>query len=297
MSHQLKCVIILSTKSAGSSALQELICRHTPGRHVTHTRHAQHETLYWTKAASVLGLPQERIPGSEVPIPPARALSDLKELLTQNIPDFSCPAERRELIFEGWRRLCRQHGPLFVEKSPHHLHQPSALRLMREAERELPEVGFRYVGLVRNPMDALYSMWDRRRDDLVQYQVEWQAAYENLLAMREQVGERMFVVRYEDLSKLEIVNALFEFIGCTATSEAQSFIHSRSRQKWKSDRWFGLQLAPAVMALAKHRGYQENELHNDTHALWPMLQKLGRYDPRYIQVRWRHTRRWLSGMN
>ena len=75
------CVVILSTKSAGSSALQNLICECTDGKHVEHTRHVQHETLYWTKAASILGRKQLRIPDSEVPIPARKALHDLRALL------------------------------------------------------------------------------------------------------------------------------------------------------------------------------------------------------------------------
>src|SRR5688572_10490344 len=100
-----RCMQILSSKSSGSSALQALLCSFGNGRHVSHTRHGEFETLYWTKAASVLGLPQVRLPDSEVPIPPDSALRDLRTFLSQNVPGIDLPADHSQLIFDGWREL------------------------------------------------------------------------------------------------------------------------------------------------------------------------------------------------
>src|SRR5262245_11548349 len=120
MTERTRCIVILSTKSAGSSAVQTLLCQFGGARHVQHTRHGEQETLYWTKAASVLGLPQVKLPDSEVPIPRRRAERELRAFLAQNAPGFSIPADPESMIFHGWHELCLRHAPVFVEKSPHH---------------------------------------------------------------------------------------------------------------------------------------------------------------------------------
>lgn len=113
-----RCIIILSTKSSGSTALQELLCDFGGGRHVQQTRHGEFETLYWTKAASILGRPQLKLPDSEVPIRAHRALRDLQTLIAENSSSIRMPEEAHEFILEGWRALCFAHQPTFVEKSP-----------------------------------------------------------------------------------------------------------------------------------------------------------------------------------
>ncbi len=158
-----KSIIVLSTKSSGSSALQRLLCASAGAQHIEHTRHGEYETLYWTKAASILGLKQAKIPDSEVPLPATRARLEFYALLQDNLPNFVPPADPRELIFHGWGALCRRYAPVFVEKSPHHLHQWSCLQLLSEAVKRLPDVDFLFIGLVRNPMDTLYSSWKRWR--------------------------------------------------------------------------------------------------------------------------------------
>jgi hypothetical protein len=45
----LRCVSVLSLKSSGSRALQIFLCNGTIASHVEHTRHGDHETLYWSK--------------------------------------------------------------------------------------------------------------------------------------------------------------------------------------------------------------------------------------------------------
>jgi Sulfotransferase family len=298
MNSRPKCILILSTKSAGSSALQELLCVHAGAKCVERTRHAQHETLFWTKAASVLGKPQHKIPNSEVPIPAKAASKDLLQLLRDNLPGYSPPSDPVEMIFQGWRALCVHYAPIFIEKSPHHLHQWSALELMLEAERRLSEVEFRYIGLVRNPMDALYSMWAKRRDDLASYQAHWGMAYENLLRLRAYASDRLIVVRYEDLvGGAHSMEHLFRFLGQEPKTAARSFFHSHSRQLWRHDRWFGLQLDPQMIQLARQFGYSAEDLHNDeAYRLWPAYQVLSRFDPRFWRARWRQIRRRINNV-
>ena len=124
--------MILSEKSSGSSACQNLIYDVASAKYVSNTRHFEHETLFWTKAASVLGLEQLDALDCEVPIRPGKARADLIALLTSNIPGYDPPADTRQMVFEGWKRLCESHRPIFLEKSPHHLFQWSALQLILE---------------------------------------------------------------------------------------------------------------------------------------------------------------------
>jgi hypothetical protein len=288
------CVVILSTKSAGSSALQNLISECTDGKHVKSTRHVQHETLYWTKAASILGRKQIRIPDSEVPIPRRKALIDLRALLQSNLPDFQLPSEPERLIFEGWRSLCIQFGPLFVEKSPHHLQQWPALELLIEAAHRLPEIDFRFIGLVRNPMDVLYSMWRRWRADPRKHQHYWRMAYENLRRFEQELAGRLLVVRYEELAANgDAARKLVEFLDRPATSEAKNYIHAKSLHRWKSDRWYGFQLDPEVERLALSYGYATVDLQNRSFPLWEPYRILSHFGPQSLARRWRVLRRHI----
>jgi Sulfotransferase family len=286
------CAVILSTKSAGSSALQSLVCECTDGRHVVYTRHAQHETLYWTKAASILGRKQIRIPDSEVPIAPQMALHDLRALLTANLPGFELPPDSGELIFEGWRQLCVRFGPLFVEKSPHHLHQWAALELLIEAVHRLPEIDFRFVALVRNPMDVLYSMWRLWRADPAKHQHQWRLAYENLRRFQREVASPLLVVRYEDLAAHgNAAGQLIEFLDRPASPAANSYMHAKSLQRWKVDRWFGFQLDGEVERLATSFGYTSADLRNQSFPLWEPYRILSHLGPRSLSRSWRVLRR------
>ena len=118
-----KCIIILSSKSCGSSACQNLLAKLANIRHVEKTRHFENETLYWTKAASILNLSQVKMLDSEVPIGPSKAKKDLVDLLRDNVGDVPGQLIDKEFIFQGWRMLCEHYYPVFIEKSPHHLNQ------------------------------------------------------------------------------------------------------------------------------------------------------------------------------
>ena len=71
---------------------------------------------------------------------------------------------------------------------------------MIEAIERMPEMDFQFVGLIRNPMDVLYSAWYRWRLTPEAFQHHWRTAYENLERFRVVAGMRLIVVRYEDLS-------------------------------------------------------------------------------------------------
>ncbi len=270
-----KCIVILSNKSSGSSACQNLLAKFSQVNCVSKTRHEQNETLYWTKAASVLGLPQRDMLDSEVPIPRDRARADLIRLLSDNLDSYIPPDNDTELIFDGWKRLCQKYSPIFLEKSPHHLYQWSALKLIAECIEKLPEVDFCIVGLVRNPMDTLYSTWKRWKTIPEQCQYEWLIAYKNLLKFKTLVGDKLKIVRYEDMvSDLAIMKEVFEFIGIRGYEAENDYLHRNSISKWKIDKLYGFRLSDEVVALAKEYGYIKDEMSNRSYLLWPIYRNV-----------------------
>ena len=268
---ELKCIIILSSKSSGSSALQNLLVRFPQVNHITKTRHFESETLYWTKAASVLGLPQVDMLDSEVPISKTNAKSDLVSLLKDNVETYKPPNDDDELIFGGWKRLCQEYSPVFLEKSPHHLHQWSALELVLECTKKLPEIDFLIIGLIRNPMAILYSAWDRWKSIPDKNQYEWLDAYSNLMKFQELIGEKLIIVKYEDMVRdFTCLKRIFEFIGIKESDAYKGYMHRRSLQKWKHDKLYGFKLAEKVVVLAEKYGYSREELSNERSILWPL---------------------------
>jgi len=256
--------------------LQDLLTRFTPARHVTHTRHIYDETLFWCKAASVLGRPQVQLLNSEVPIPPNRARSDLVTLLRENLGAFEDPGSDDRLIFDGWRQLCEAFGPVFLEKSPHHLHQWSALELMLECAERFDAIEFLFVGLIRNPMDTLYSAWMRWRTPPELAQIHWARAYTNLLRLEEETGASVVRVRYEHMiESLDEVRPIFEFTGLKEEPR-QEVLHGRSVSRWKRDRFYGFELSPEVAEVAARFGYTREELENRSLPGWHAYRDVAR---------------------
>lgn len=269
-----KCIIILSVKSSGSSACQTFLKNTVGARHVDRSRHFENETLYWTKAASLLGLPQQPMLGSEVPIERKRARQDLVSLLTDNLPGYTVPSDDRELVFDGWRALCHHYQPAFLEKSPHHLFQWSALELILQAMQELNDVDFLLIGLVRNPMDTLYSAFQRWRIPPEALQYEWLTAYRNLQRLQSELGERLLVVRYEDMvARREWLRPVEAFCGVESSASYQGYLHRKSIQKWRQDAFYGFVPAEEVSVLAERYGYNRNDLANRPAKIWPLYRR------------------------
>ena len=277
-----KSILILSNRSSGSSAVQRLLAQAADLKCVEKTRHHQNESLYWTKAASVLGLPQHDMLDSEVPIPPAAARQDLFALLQDNVAGYVPPAESqpltKALIFDGWRQLSAQFGPVFLEKSPHHLLQQSALSLIAEATEALAgEVEFMLVGLVRNPMDVLYSAFRRWKTPPEALQYEWLIAYQNLQDLAARLGDRVVIVRYEDLvHSLAPLSPIFDFCNAAPSASATK-LNPHALRRWRTSRSFGFSLDPEVKALALAYGYDADSLEHTVSPvmaqLWPSYQK------------------------
>lgn len=272
-----KNIIILSEKSSGSSACQNLLAKSANIRHVAKTRHYENETLYWIKAAALLDKPQLAMVDSIVPFTRKQAKAEIIALLQDNLDDYSPPADDEALIHEGWQRLCKQFGPTFLEKSPHHLCQWSALELIVEQMRTNTDVDFLVIGLIRNPMDTIYSQYQRWKSPPTAVEKQWMIAYQNLLRLKEILGDQLVIVRYEDMvSSPETLAPVFQFCEVTANETNKSYFHRKSIQKWKQDRLFGFTLSDEATALAETYGYPKDELCNETHAFWPIVQNVSR---------------------
>lgn len=272
------CVIQLSDFRAGSTALQGEFVRAGANR-LSWTPHKEAETLYWIKAAAALGM--EQVPmrySRSIPYEQANARRELARLLEHNLPEGAAEGlsgsgnltaeQLEEFVFAGWRALCEAHGPVFFEKSPHHLHQRSSLKLMLQARERLPEISFRFIGLVRNPLDTLYSMWSRWRYVPELQEPEWIRAYKNLRWFQQQAGDSLKIVRYEDLTAdAACLAELLEFCGLPAEN-VDSQLHQQAREKWRDDKFFGFQPAQQTLDLARSYGYQADALRNERHPLW-----------------------------
>lgn len=269
------CALILSDKSSGSSILQAEMLKHPAVRALDKTPHQEGETLYWNKAAALLGLPQEPIAHSRVlPMDADTARSALELLCTDNVADFVVPPADRDLVFGGWRALALAHRPVFLEKSPHHLHYRSALGLIEEADDQTPDLSFRYIGLVRDPLDTLHSMWKRWRVPPEKSQHDWVRAYRNLLDLQSRVSEKMLVIRYEDLvSDLAGLQAVCRLVGLGWNEGMGADFKPESIGAARRDHRFGFRPSAEVVALAAELGYPNSDPRQSR--LWPIRREIG----------------------
>jgi hypothetical protein len=200
---------------------------------------------------------------------PAEARADLERLIFENTGAWDLPADDETLIFDAWRKLCAEHAPVFLEKSPHHLVQWSNLELIQQAIAVLPDVQFHIVGLVRNPMDTLYSAWNRWRTVPEKNQYQWLVAYSNLLRLKAVLGDMVNIVRYEDIiSDPEALSKEFQFAGVENVDIPSNYFHQRSVSKWKSDKLFGFVLSEEVVHLAMQFGYVPESMSNTKRSTW-----------------------------
>jgi hypothetical protein len=261
-------VVLLSDKRSGSTMLQEELCRHPGVRHVDFSPHTYFETHHWLKAAVVLERPEHLFVGQKTYAgygSRENARAYLVETLARNLPGYVPPADDRELVFGGWEALCRRFGtPVFFEKSPQILAQWAALSLLLEWI-EATEATVRVICLVRNPLAVQYSAEQLFLTDPGIRQFAWLNAQRNLLAFRAMLPSHLHtLVRYEDLvaRPRETLAGLQAFIGVEPHPDVGAEIHATSKEKWRQDPRFTLQLDPSVRQLATHFGYASHELDN-----------------------------------
>lgn len=263
----MKHVIILSSKSSGSTALQNYLKNNLGFTTVNYTQHQEEETLYWSKVASILGLGQKKMYYSNVPFSANRAVEDLNMFFKENdLSDIHCSLDTTEEEFqEYYFRLMKRTGSKFVEKSPHHLYNDSNLELIknfREQYRDQVEVVI--IGLVRHPHAVVFSAWDRWKCFPEYFEEQWANSYENLLKWKEKLN--MAVVSYEDMVnyKIDIPSLVNENV----ENENYKF-RSSSMDKWKNTDSYGFKLSKRTKRIAKEYGYLD--LKNDKTFKWLIL--------------------------
>jgi len=167
-------VLILSDKSSGSSMLQRQLGQHNLVNRIEASSN-NYESKFWVYAISALNMEQVEMKYShEFPIHKRKAITKLNQLLDKHNIDIHYDENVQvEDIYRGWDRLCKHYLPVFLEKSPHHLHNQEALKLIHNFSKGHSNINVKYIGLIRNPMDTLYSMWTRWHVIPEQRQFEW----------------------------------------------------------------------------------------------------------------------------
>lgn len=261
-----RCYFLLSVKSSGSSVIQRQLAALSSARLVEHTHHEEMETLFFTKAASILRLPQFRMENSVVPYSVNDARAEMRRLLQANLPGWDQPLVSEADMFNAWTAMVRLHPEDLVEKSPHHLYQPSVISLMERYAESTPEIDCRFVGLVRNPIATLYSSWRRFGVRPEREEKHWNRAYNTLIDFAERRPDIVQVVRYEDL--VSGATSLADVLGAKFKGEAEDILHDGSVEKWRTDSSFGFRPAPETVVLAERFGYSPDEVSNPHGRPW-----------------------------
>lgn len=273
-------VYVLSEKSSGSSFLFRSLNDALGITTYPKTKHFESETLYWTKAASLLDKPQLSMLASAVPYDKERARSELTEFLTDNLPASVTFNSDEELVFNGWYELIKKFGPVFIEKSPHHLLQWSALSLMLEFEQRFRDkVNCHYVCIARNPKDVFLSQFRRWNVDISQLENQWINTYMNwqrLNGISSSSSNKIFT-KYEDLvaDRQSVISLICHAVQVKPTRKGEEKV-KRSKSSKQSDA-FGYALSPSVINLAKSMGYSNDELLQTTSLRWTVYEFYIRY--------------------
>lgn len=268
----IKAVFILSSKSSGSTALQNYLKKNFGYKTVKYTQHQEEETLYWTKVASILNLPQEKLYRSVVPIKAERAVKELNDFFLKNdMPNLQCDLNTTEEEFQNFFfQIIQNSGNKFVEKSPHHLYNQSNLQLLLNFKKEYKEkVDIRILGLVRHPQAVIYSAWRRWKYFPEKFQNEWLNSYRKLLEWRDRLG--IIIIRYEDLVTDEV--NLSTVLGEDEKPESNYRFRTSSLNKWIEDPSFGFSVSKEVQVLAEKFGYQNF----GSHRSWRWKLSLSKY--------------------
>ena len=275
--------ILLSDKRSGSTMFQEELCRHPDVQHVSYTPHSNFETHHWLKAACILKMPKHlfygnrRYEGYGSRFGAKRYMIDC---IQGNVSDFKIPGKDEDLIFEGWESLCEKFArPVFFEKSPQQPHHWAALDLLLKWA-EHTDYNVKFIGLVRNPMAAMYSAQERFFTDPWERQFGWAHCYHNIVAMQGIVGkERLPIIRYENLINEpgKIFKEIFEYLELEFFDKAGQTVHPDSVNKWHNDKTFTLQLHESVVRVAGHFGYTREDLYNPPKPGIPLIDRFRRH--------------------
>lgn len=261
-------VILLSDKRSGSTMFQDELCKHPEIQTVDYSPHTYLETHHWLKGTVLLDMPAKRDPGGALYAgygSKANARTYSVDTLKGNVSDYVAPANNRELIFDGWEKLCETFAkPVFFEKSPQYLGFPASLDLIYEWTQQT-SFQVKFIGLTRNPLGVQYSAWKLFHRTPKDRQFGWMELQQEMLDFEQKVGKRAFLhVQYENIIRepVETFTHICEFIGVEPNEEVGRAVHSQSLTKWVDDPFFTLQLAEPVKAMARRFGYSDDDLFN-----------------------------------
>jgi hypothetical protein len=266
-------IYILSEKSSGSSFLFRSLKDALNIKSYPKTIHFESETLYWTKAASLLDKPQLNMLASAVPYSKDRARKEIKEFLVSNLSHDIKFDSDEDMVFRGWFELVRKFGPVFIEKSPHHLLQWSALQLMLEFEtRYQSKINCHYICLIRNPKDVFLSQFRRWNVDLELLENQWLVTYMNWKEFSSHNNSlyNKVALRYEDFvaNPLIKVKEICKKFGLAAQYKSMEKA-KKSKSASKSEK-FGYKLSDSILNLSKEYGYTENSLSCNSSLSWTL---------------------------
>lgn len=261
-------MIVLSDKSSGSSALLRCLLRHPTCQTVSATPHHEQETLFWVKAAAALRRPEVPVlESTTIPFGEAGGWEAFRSLLVMNGVETPLGPATEAFVFNGWNALVATYGPVFVDKTPHYLHSWPTLDLLLHAQRSL-NMRFRFIGLVRDPLDTLHSMWRRWSIPPERRQWQWARAYRNLLRLQEETDD-VRVVTYEDLvTAPAYFDDLATWIGLSDAHALARDLQASSVGSGVTDARFGFRPAAEIVALARSLGLPADYPSPRTR-LWP----------------------------
>jgi len=249
-------IFLLSDKSSGSTIFEYELLRHPKIVAVKYTPHNDHETLFWLKAAVLLGRPTSEFFEGSYPFSKKYALKSIKQILTNNVPDFVQPLEHEQLVIEGWKALCKAHDGIFFEKSPHHLNHWASTRMIIDYALQNPDV--KIIGLVRDPISVVYSTLKRWYVNPVERQSKWSNTYQNLMIVEKLLPPAQFIlVRYEDVVKDAgaVYKKVCTYLNIEFKEDMGKDVHSNSKEKWRGDQDFYIEPDDTVKLIASYFGY------------------------------------------
>lgn len=263
----MKYIVILSSKSSGSTALQNYLKNNFGYKTINATIHKEEETLYWTKVATVLKRPQEKMYRSSVPYSIEDSIEQLNWFFRNNgLPNISCNEATTEKQFqEFYFKLLEKMGSKVVEKSPHHLYNASNLELIKNFyDRYKHRIEFVILGLVRHPQAVMMSGWNRWGYQPKYFQSEWIRSYENLLDFQQILN--INIIKYENLinGSVDLEKIINEKL------ISQSFVFKKSSlNKWENNPLYGFRLSDEGITVAKK--YDYNSFNTKSSLKWYWL--------------------------
>jgi hypothetical protein len=259
----MKHIIILSSKSSGSTALQNYLKKNFSYKTIPYTIHQEEETLYWTKVGSILQLPQKHMYRSVVPISREMAVDQLNIFFEKNnLIGVTCDLNTTEREFqEYYYRLISSIGNKIIEKSPHHLFNESNLNLMQNfIVNYQDKIDFQILGLIRHPHAVIFSAWNRWKYIPSKFEEEWYCSYKNLLDFQKSLNIKF--IEYEKLVNGEI--DVEKVIGEVKDANDYEFRKS-SVTKWKN-KIYGHKLNSNTIFLSEKFNYSDFE--NKSSLVW-----------------------------